>query len=347
MKREKFADIIDVANHAGVSPATVSRAFNHPDIVKAGTRKKIQKAVEETGYIRNRAAQAIHGRRSGTVGLIVPTLDNAIFSNLIQSFSETLNELGFTMLVATHGYDLQREHSLLRSLLEHRIEGIGLIGLDHEDTTYTLLERRNTPAIAMWNYDDNSRISCVGSDNYLAGQQAARHIVELGHKKVGIVFPPISGNDRAAFRLTGVTDVLAEAGLIVPDHWKLQTQYSISKAKKACLTLFQGNNLPTALIAGNDVIAQGAIFAAAEAGLAVPADLSITGIGDFAGSAEIVPALTTVQVQSNEIGRKAANILDELISGNRQQNFIREKIDLKFVPRQTTGPLNPLLHQRS
>ena len=346
MKREKFADIIDVANRAGVSPATVSRAFNHPDLVKPATRRKIQAAVEETGYIRNRAAQAIHGRRSGTVGLIVPTLDNAIFAKLIQSFSETLNELGFTMLVATHGYDLQREHKLLRSLLEHRIEGIGLIGLDHEDATYLLLERRNTPAIAMWNYADDSRISCVGSDNYLAGRKSASHILELGHRKIALVFPPTAGNDRAAFRLAGATETLAAAGVSVPDCWKLETQYSIAKAKRACLELYRQPDAPSALIAGNDVIAQGAVFAAAEAGIPVPQSLSIAGIGDFAGSAEIVPALTTVQVQSDEIGHKAAEILDALIAGPERQ-IIREKIDLNFVPRQTTCRLDAEKAHRS
>ena len=339
MNREKFADIIDVANRAGVSPATVSRAFNHPDIVKPATRRRIQQAVEETGYIRNRAAQAIHGRRSGTVGLIVPTLDNAIFSNLIQSFSETLNSFGLTMLVATHGYDLHEEHKLLRSLLEHRIEGIGLIGLDHEESTYNLLERRNTPAVAMWNYRDDSRISCVGSDNYLAGQLAARHIVGSGHTKIGTAFPPIDGNDRAASRLRGVMDVLEEAGINVPECWRLQSQYSISKAKAACLDLFDSGDLPSVLIAGNDVIAQGAVFAAAQAGLDVPGDLSVTGIGDFAGSGEIVPSLTTVKVQSDEIGERAAHLLHDLISEPGERGIVRENIDLKFIMRESSGPV--------
>lgn len=136
MKNKINVDIIDVANHAGVSPATVSRSFNHPDKVLISTRKRIEKAIAQTGYIRNRAAQAIHGKRSGTVGLIVPTLDNAIFSNLIQAFSDEMREHSFTMLVATHGYDLNDEYLLLRSLLEHRVEGVALIGHDHSDDTY-------------------------------------------------------------------------------------------------------------------------------------------------------------------------------------------------------------------
>ncbi len=338
MNREKFADIIDVANHAGVSPATVSRSFNHPQKVKSATRKKIQKAIEDTGYIRNRAAQAIHGRRSGTIGLIVPTLDNAIFSNLIQSFSEGLTELNYTMLVATHGYDLKREHMLLRSLLEHRIEAIGLIGLDHQDATYTLLDRRATPAIAMWNFQSDSRISCVGSDNYLAGKLAAEHLLGQGHRKLGIIFPPTEGNDRAASRMRGATDALKAAGVSIPGAWRITAQYSIAKAKRACLELFSHDERPTALIAGNDVIAQGAIYAAQQINLQIPDDISITGIGDFAGSAEIVPGLTTIQVQSHQIGRKAAYILSSLIDGKPSTDIVREKIELNFIERQSSGP---------
>ena len=111
---DKKADIIAVAKAARVSASTVSRSFNHPDLVKASTRKKIDNAVRRLGYIRNRAAQTIHGIRSGTVGLIVPTVDHAIFAELIQSFSEAIEELGFTILLASHGYDLQREYVLTR-----------------------------------------------------------------------------------------------------------------------------------------------------------------------------------------------------------------------------------------
>ena len=184
----------------------------------------------------------------------------------------------------------------------------------------------------MWNYANDSRISCVGSDNYLADQNSARHILELGHRDIALVFPPTGGNDRAAFRLAGATDALAEAGVCVPANWKLETQYSIAKAKRACLELYRQSETPSALIA------QGAVFAVAKAGIQVPQSLSIAGIGDFAGSAEIVPALTTVQVQSDEIGHKAALMLDALISEPEHQ-IVREKIDLKFVPRQTTCPL--------
>ena len=122
-KQKGKPDIVDVAKVAGVSISTVSRSFNHPELLKPATRKKIEKAVKKLGYIRNRAAQVMHGRRSGTIGLVVPTIDNAIFAELIQSFSDGLDQRGFTMLIASHSFDLDREYNMLRKLMEHRVDG--------------------------------------------------------------------------------------------------------------------------------------------------------------------------------------------------------------------------------
>ena len=113
VKQSDKVDIFTVANLASVSPATVSRAFNHPHLVRWETRKRIEKVIEESGYIRNRAAQAMHGKRSGTIGLIVPTVTNAIFSEMIQSFTDAISENGFTLLMATHGFNLRKEYEIL------------------------------------------------------------------------------------------------------------------------------------------------------------------------------------------------------------------------------------------
>ena len=130
-KKRQKSDIIDVAKAARVSPSTVSRNFNHPEMVNPATRKKINRAVERLGYIRNRAAQTMHGRRSGTIGLIVPTINHTIFSEVIQAFSDAIDAAGFTLLITSHGYDLDREYAMLRKLLEHRVDGVALIGLEH------------------------------------------------------------------------------------------------------------------------------------------------------------------------------------------------------------------------
>lgn len=332
--KKNKADIVAVALAAKVSISTVSRSYNHPELVKPATRKKIDAAVRKLGYIRNRAAQTIHGIRSGTIGLVVPTIDHTIFAEVIQAFSDAVGAEGFTILVASHGYDLEQEYAVLRKFLEHRVDGVALIGLDHSEETYQLIESQGIPAISIWNYDEASRISCVGADNFAAGQKAAAHIVGLGHRDIGLVFPPTSDNDRARGRLAGVLSVLSAADIEVPAAWRIETPYSLSEAKEAVSKLLDGGQRPTALLCGNDVLALGAIYAAKRSGLDVPDHISVVGIGDFKGSREMEPNLTTVRLPARRIGQLAGEEISRSII-DVQSDVVRINCDIELVERET------------
>lgn len=338
IKQSGNVDIVDVARAAKVSASTVSRCFNHPDLVNPATRKKIERAVAKLGYIRNRAAQAMHGKRSGTIGLIVPTINHAIFAEVVQSFSDRVEQAGFTILMTSHGYDLEREYGVLRKLLEHRVDGIALIGLAHSNETYRLIDQQNVPCVAIWNFDQASRVSCVGAENFAAGQMAARHIVDMGHRRIGMIFPSVAGNDRAQGRLDGARSILDAHQITVPAPWQQTSPYSIAQAKEVVTTLLASCDAPTALICGNDVIAQGAVYAAAKRGVSVPQALSVIGIGDFKGSQEMEPALTTVHIPAQNIGRLAAEeIMSDIAAENRV--VTRIKCDVTLIKRATTRPI--------
>lgn len=331
-KQSGNIDIVDVARLAGVSAATVSRAFNHPNLVKASTRKRIEMAVQESGYIRNRAAQAMYGKRSGTIGLIVPTINHAIFAEVIQSFTDEVEKSGFTILIASHGYDLEKEYAVLRKLLEHRVDGVVLTGLDHTEATYQLISRQGIPTVAIWNYSETSQISCVGAENQLAGRMAAQHLIDCGHREIGMISPPLKGNDRAADRLAGALAVFEENGVIIPDKWRSEATYSTSEAKSVCIDLLSHSPHPTALYCGNDVIALGAIFATQKLGLRAPDDISIMGIGDFYGSEDVEPSLTTIRIPARRIGKVGGDLICQLIAEGSTQ-IIRHKIELNRVVR--------------
>ena len=307
--KRKNVDIVTVAKAARVSASTVSRYFNHPDLLKPATRKRIDTAVRRTGYIRNRAAQTIHGIRSGTIGVLIPTLDHAIFAEVVQAFSDTVSDKGFTILLASHGYDLQREYAILRKFLEHRVDGVVLTGLDHDEAVFLLLDQQDIPCVLMWNHDPASRHPSIGADNELAGRMIAEHVLALGHRRIACMFPPTDGNDRALARRDVVLRTLADAGVTVPSAWSLTTVYSIAASKKDARALFSGAARPTALICGNDILATGALYGAKAAGLTVPDDVSIVGIGDFKGSSDIEPPLTTVRLPAKRIGQEAGQAL--------------------------------------
>lgn len=312
-KNTKKADITTVAKAAKVSASTVSRYFNHPELLKPATRKRIDSAVRRTGYIRNRAAQTIHGIRSGTIGVLIPTLDHAIFAEVVQAFSDTVDKFGFTILLASHGYDLQREYAILRKFLEHRVDGVVLTGLDHDEAVFQLLEQQQIPSLSMWNYAPGATFPCIGADNELAGKLIAEHILALGHTRIACMFPPTDGNDRALARREIILETLAQANVTVPEAWSLTTVYSISASKRDTQELLSHSDRPTALICGNDILATGAIYGAKASGLRVPVDISVVGIGDFKGSADIEPGLTTVRLPAKRIGQEAGEVLARAI----------------------------------
>ncbi|WP_120502421.1 LacI family DNA-binding transcriptional regulator [Roseovarius sp. EL26] len=329
-------DIVDVAKAARVSISTVSRSFNHPDLVNPTTRRRVERAVIKLGYIRNRAAQVMHGKRSGTIGLVVPTIDNAIFAELIQSFTTELDACGFTMLIASHGFDLDREYAMLRKLLEHRVDGLAVIGLEHSDATHHLIEQQGIPIIAIWNYSENTNMSCVGVENTEAGRLAAHHLLSLGHRKISLVFPSTAGNDRAYDRFHGALNELRSKDVEVPENWILEAPYNIAEAKRACLSLLKENNIPTAILCGNDIIAQGALYAAQKLSIDVPADLSVMGIGDFKGSGEIEPGLSTIRIPAKNIGSLAAKHLTDEIA-DKHADLVKEKCELRIIERGSTA----------
>lgn len=279
----------------------------------------------------------MHGRRSETIGLIVPTIDHAIFGELVQAFSEELDRQGFTILMTSHGFDLSREYKMMRKLLEHRVDGVAIIGLDHAEATYQLIEQQGVPAISMWNYDPASRIPCVGADNFEAGYIAALNLVKNGHRKIATIFPDAHQNDRARRRWAGAQAGLLEAGITIPVQWRSQSPYSIAEAKKASFDILAQNDKPTAILCGNDVIAQGTMFAAQSLGLQLPDALSVMGIGDFKGSAEIEPPLTTIRIPAQKIGMLAAQLLVSKISeaGGQGEAIWRDRscCDLRFIER--------------
>lgn len=329
-------DIVAVAKAAGVSISTVSRSFNHPNLLKPATRKKIDRAVQKLGYIRNRAAQVMHGRRSGTIGFVVPTIDNAIFAELIQSFSDGLDQRGFTMLIASHGFDLEREYKMLRKLMEHRVDGLALIGLEHSEATYQLIEQQGVPAVAIWNYSNDARLSCVGVENSEAGRLAARHLLDLGHRDIGLIFPDPAGNDRAHDRMHGALSELQRKKIEVPDKWRLEAPYSIADAKRACTALLDHSPHPTAILCGNDIIAQGVLYAAKHHAVRVPEDLSIMGIGDFKGSGEIEPPLSTIRIPAKRIGTLAAELITNFVTKN-SEGPTAANCDLRIISRASTA----------
>lgn len=342
-KKNKVASITDVANVAKTSISTVSRYFNNPTMVAPAVAHRIARAAEELSYVRNRAAASTRNKRSGTVGIVIPTLESSIFAEMTESFSSRLLNHDMTMLLTPSLYDRNIEARIVRSFTEHRVDSVVLVGGEHNDEVMDLLDERQVPALLVWNHIDGHRLNSIGVDNKRIGCMAAQHLVDIGHRDIAVISGLTDVNDRAAGRREGALDILASYGVMPIPEWILQTPYDLDIAKSLVSNLLlSGKPRPTAIIGGNDIIATAAIWAAQTHGLSVPHDLSVIGIGDFKGSAEMVPALTTIRIPARRIGRMAADRIAELIIS--QTNGVSMKIENhevepEFKFRHSTAPL--------
>jgi len=239
------------------------------------------------------------------------------------------------MLIACHNYDPELETAIIRSLLERRIDGVALVGQDHQPQAIEMLKERDVPVVALWGYRRNAAIPFIGADNAEAAMKVTAHLLDLGHRDIAFLFPDTTANDRARERRKGALATMARLGVEVAPGRRICCPYNIAAAKSLALKLIC-TDCPTAIVCGNDIIAHGVIYAGLQAGLKMPTELSVAGIGDFAGSAEIEPGLTTVKLPAEEIGRLAADALVGMIAQDGESVVENRVLKTTLVKRGST-----------
>lgn len=318
--------LADVARRAGVSPATVSRVVNGTAGVRPEILSKVKQACNELGYMPNGAARALSTRRSKSVGAIVPSIENEGFAKAVGGLQRHLNEAGYSLLLASSDYDPKRELYEARVLLSRGIDGMVLVGSSHDEALIPLLEKQHVPCIETWTLSDTR--PSVGFDNREAAFTVAQHLVDLGHRRIGVISGSLQHNDRASARASGIRACLEAHGLSVHSEIHVERPYLISEGKSALQTMISATSRPTAVICGNDQIAFGAIIGAKAMGLNVPQDLSITGFNDFDWAAYLTPSLTTIRIPAQEIGTAAAKYILKCLSGAAQPRFTEVPVSL-------------------
>jgi len=329
--------LLDVARAAGVSTATVSRCLNKEASVAKETRARVMQAVEALGYTPNFNARAIAAKRSQTIGAIIPTMENAIFARGLQAFQEELHELGYNLLVSSSAYQPDREAEQIKALVSRGADGLLLIGYERDPEVYAYLERRKIPTVLAWAFSPDQDLPAVGFDNRVAMAELAGKVIEMGHRRIAYISGTIAGNDRAKSRYDGVQDAMLAAGLDPEELPMIERDYAIEAGAEAFESLMQAQDKPTVVMCGNDVLAAGALARARQMGLSVPDDVSITGFDDIELARILHPSLTTVHVPHRLMGRTAAQILIEMITGNTDD--LTRELQVEIAMRGSLAPL--------
>lgn len=334
MARTRKPSMLDVARGARVSIATVSRALNEPALVQAATLERINETTRRLGYVPNRRARTLASGRSHTIGVVMPTLNSAIFSLTLKEMQRVLYAEGYQMLVASHEYEVSSETAAVAQLLSHGVDGLILVGATRPEATWRLIEAAQVPLVQLW--CGAPKHDCISVDNKLAGRLIATHLLELGHVDFGVLCGHLRNNDRQQARLEGVREALRARGLELGAAQIVETHLSIGSGRVSCRTLLEVTPRATAIIGLVDVLAIGAMIEAQTQGIAVPDQISVGGVDNVEFAAHVAPSLTTIHIPSAEIGAHAALRMKAQLDERGPVEHLTLPIDL--VKRRSTGP---------
>ena len=308
------ATIHDVARLAQVGSITVSRYFSEPGRVAAARSARIAQAVEELGYVPNMVAGGLASSHGRVVGMVIPNISGPIFASTIQSFSDTLLQHGYQLLLASSYFSAAQEESAVRAFLGWKPAALVVTGRFHSRATDRLLQDAGIPVVETWDYRPRRKPIQVGFSNQAVGAQAARYLLAKGYKRIAFVQNSVAGDLSAVDRSDGYAAVLREHGLTpriyVPTE---EAPFDAGRQAIEALALKGGKNAADAIVFANDNLAAGALLAGQRAGLAMPGQCAIVGFGDYPFSALLLPSLTTIRPPGREIGEIAAlRILERL-----------------------------------
>ncbi len=223
----------DVARAAGVSPATVSRCINRPEMVREDRRLRIQAVITELGYVPHGAARALASKRSMTVGALFPRLDSLLFGSFIAPLQRRLHAEGYTLVVSSSDYDASTEQQQLSSLVSNGVDGLVLVGTSHDPEVFALLKRKAIPFVLTWAWDQSYPHPQIGFCNASAAAAVANYLMDIGHRRIGMISGPSDGNDRVTARIRGVRKALAARGCELPARNLVESPFDVKDGGKA------------------------------------------------------------------------------------------------------------------
>jgi|AntAceMinimDraft_12_1070368.scaffolds.fasta_scaffold01681_10 DNA-binding LacI/PurR family transcriptional regulator len=302
-------NILQIAQAAGVSPATVSRVFNQPDKVRARTRSTVLSIAKGRGYQPNSAAIALRTQRSKILGVMLPTFGNPVFAECLEGIADEAAKNGFGVMPMTSDYSNERETHIISRLMARGVDGMVLVVRNpNESKGLRLLKRQLVPFVLA--YNQHPQHQCVGVDGQGEVAAAVERLYGIGHRRIAMVSGKLRASDRAQQRYQGyllgmqsmrlTPTPLIQVDFIASDMQTLVTQLKQSPSKR-----------PTALICSNDLLALRSIRAAHQCGLSVPTTLSVVGFDGIAIGRELSPMLTTVIQPNHDIGLQATALLLE------------------------------------
>src|SRR6185312_8335741 len=327
--------LAEVAMLAGVSPITASRFFRTPEAVSVAKRVRVESAAEELGYIPNLAARALASQRTEVIGVLIPSLTNNVFSDVLRGIYDALDGSRYSIQLANTHYSILHEETLLRLFSAQKPAGLIVTGINQTAESRAILEQVDCPVVQIMEIGPAPIDMMIGFSHFDAAKAAISHLLEQGYRQIGFLGARM--DPRVQRRLEGYQAVMSIAGLFDP-------RLIVTTAVPTSMTL--GGTLCADLLAKapdieavfcvNDDLALGALFECKRRHMSVPEQVAIVGFNDLEFMSSSVPTLTSVRTNRYEMGKNAATMVMEALDGRRPEQPV---VDLGFsiIKRQSSA----------
>jgi LacI family transcriptional regulator len=333
----KRLDIRDVARHARVSIATVSRTINHVPTVDKELARRVWKSIEELNYFPNTQARALVSGRSHLLGLLISEITNPFFPELIQGFEEIAVRHGYEILIGSTNYEPERMETCIRRMLERNVDGVAVMTFGIEEPLLDELASRDIPMVFVDSGPPSPLVSALVVDYRHGIREGVQHLAALGHRRLAFISGPMVQRS-CQLRKSAFLESNEEIGLRPREEWLIEGDHTLEGGMKAMEQLLAMPEQPTAVMCSNDMTAIGALRVLARRGMKVPDEMSVIGFDDIHLAEFVYPPLTTVRMSRTDLARAAFEALRAHIETPSQPTLpSRYPVSTRLTVRQSTG----------
>ncbi|MEJ6403186.1 LacI family DNA-binding transcriptional regulator [Yoonia sp. 2307UL14-13] len=305
----------DVSEASGVSEMTVSRVLRNKGDVSAATRQRVQDAAKRLGYVPNKIAGALASQRVNLVAVIIPSLGNMVFPEVLSGISQTLEDTDLQPVVGVTDYLPEKEEKVLFEMLSWRPSGVIIAGLEHSEASQAMLRQAGIPVVEIMDIDGEPIDTCVGISHRRAGRKMAEEIIKAGYKHIGFMGTKMPLDHRARKRFEGFTRTLAKAGIEIADQEFYSGGSALAKGREMTARMIERTPDLDFLYYSNDMIGAGGLLYLLEKGIDVPGQIGLAGFNGVELLEGLPRQLATMDACRREIGIKAAEIVAQRNAG--------------------------------
>jgi LacI family transcriptional regulator len=300
--------ISDVAERAGVSPATVSRVIHGSRNVRRSTRERVERAIEELGYVPSGVAQSLRSKRTRSLALVVPDITNTFWTTVVRGVEDVAQRHSYSVLLCNTDEDLAKQLDYLDFVIHQQVDGVIIAPYDSDASHLDKLRQRDIPTVIIDRHIEGWEVDSVGSDSVSGSRALVQHLISLGHQRIAMISGPAI-TSTAEDRVAGYRLALAEAGIPIDPRLIRRGEFRSSSGKALLAEMLDEDPPPTAIFAANNTLAMGALDVLEERGLRVPQDIALVCFDDLPNTSLVFPFLTVVTQPVYDMGINAAQLL--------------------------------------